>query len=147
MTQEATRVNYSLRNINGIELVLPPMCRDDLNNLTRPDIFDISSTQKYPLGTLAEFGDGRKFRYAKAGAALANVARAVINSNYIPGGTGHEDEDAHTTHTRLQHLKPLLGGLTATGCIKDVVDPPTISSSVYFLNGIRVKWVNYNVST
>jgi len=33
-------------------------------------IYDESSTQEYPLGQLREFEDGRKFRYAKASAAI-----------------------------------------------------------------------------
>jgi len=77
---------------NGAALFIPPDPIDGMFRLTRPDVYGIDSVQRYPLGTKLVMGDWT-FRYAQADAALANVARLVINSHYAPGCTGHEDED------------------------------------------------------
>lgn len=55
-------------------------------------IYEDSTTQKFDIGTRrVEYG--RVFRYAKASAALAGLARLLTNSNYVPGATGHANED------------------------------------------------------
>jgi len=58
-------------------------------------IFEESSSQLYPIGMqLREQGSlKRLFRYSKAAAAITCLARGVVNSNYCPGATDHEDEN------------------------------------------------------
>jgi hypothetical protein len=55
-------------------------------------IYEDSTTQKFELGSKREEYE-RTFRYTKAGAALAGLARLLCNPNYVPGATGHEDVD------------------------------------------------------
>ncbi|MFW6125483.1 MAG: hypothetical protein ACOC58_00095 [Chloroflexota bacterium] len=63
----------------------------------RPDqgIFDLATTQNYRIGAryVEPHPFGRTFRYSYAAGDLAGLARLVINSNYAPGVTGHENED------------------------------------------------------
>lgn len=55
-------------------------------------IYEDSTTQKFDIGTRRQ-EHLRTFRYSKASAALAGLARLLTNSNYVPGATGHADED------------------------------------------------------
>ncbi len=61
----------------------------------RQSIFKESSEQLYSVGNqFREPGALRRlFRYSKAAAAITCLARGVVNSNYCPGATDHEDED------------------------------------------------------
>ncbi len=56
------------------------------------DILVQSAVQRYLLGMKYNLNLWR-FRYSKATVALAGLKRLVINSNYCPGVTGHENED------------------------------------------------------
>lgn len=92
MSDQTTKIKGSVQFEDGAVLTLPPNPIATKVNLARPDVYSIDQNQMYPLGSKLEIGDWL-FRYAKSGAALGNTARAVINSNYAPGCTGHEDED------------------------------------------------------
>jgi len=62
--------------------------------LTERELQRHSTTKgPWPIGQIGMTQDGRKFAYAKAAGALGGKRRAVINSNYCPGATGHTDED------------------------------------------------------
>lgn len=56
------------------------------------DIQVQSITQRYLIGMKYNLNLWR-FRYSQATVALAGLKRLVINSNYCPGVTGHENED------------------------------------------------------
>jgi len=58
------------------------------------DIFEQKASPLYPLGMQLKRGD-KKYRYSLAAGNLAALARLVINSNYAPGVTGHENEDGY----------------------------------------------------
>ena len=68
---------------------------DLLEGQTEQSYLEVSSTQRYRLGSPLVLEDNRLFRYSKAVADLTAGAlgRLVINQNYAPGVTGHEDED------------------------------------------------------
>lgn len=56
------------------------------------NVYEQSVIQKYEIGS--KLCDGQRvFRYAKAGGTLAGFARLLVNTNYVPGATAHEDED------------------------------------------------------
>ena len=55
-------------------------------------IDEISDAQNFAIGSRRELSQW-VFRYSYAAGDLAGLARAVINSNYAPGVTGHENED------------------------------------------------------
>lgn len=53
-----------------------------------------SAVKIYPLG-MPYKSNNQLYRYSHAEAALAGLARLVINSCYAPGVTGHEDVDGY----------------------------------------------------
>jgi len=55
-------------------------------------IMEESATQNFRIGT-RRTEHGWTFRYSKAAGDLGGLNRLVINSNFCPGCTGHEDED------------------------------------------------------
>jgi hypothetical protein len=61
--------------------------------LTETEIGRTSTTPDYRIGTIGYTEDGRRFRYCKAGAAVAGTGRLLGNMNYAPGCTAHADED------------------------------------------------------
>jgi len=72
-------------------IVVPP--RPTTMNLAEPDVYAESLLPLYPIGTLAWFpGMGKKYRYARAGAALTGTKFLVANGNYVPDGAGHVNE-------------------------------------------------------
>lgn len=62
---------------------------------TPQTVYEQSGVQRYAIGSRLKLAspDGRIFRYSRAEADLAGLARLAVNSNYAPGVTGHEDED------------------------------------------------------
>ena len=57
-------------------------------------VYEQSAAQKFLIGAKRKVDD-RTFRYSQALAALAALARLVVNSNFEPGCTGHENEDGY----------------------------------------------------
>ncbi|GAI71276.1 unnamed protein product, partial [marine sediment metagenome] len=55
-------------------------------------LHEISAVKRYPIGKKYKTDD-HIYRYSHAEAALGGRARLVINSNFAPGVTGHEDVD------------------------------------------------------
>lgn len=55
-------------------------------------LHEIGTVKKYPIGMQYKT-DNQLYRYGFAAAALAGIDRLVINSNFAPGVTGHENED------------------------------------------------------
>jgi len=73
---------------------------------TSQDTYSISATQNYLLGTIRELADGRRFRYAKAGAS--NITRALMQQSAALDThfsditqTGHAQVAAATSITTL----------------------------------------------
>lgn len=58
------------------------------------ELFVQSGTPNYPVGFPYKRGD-KRYRYSLAAGNLGGLLRLVINSNYAPGVTGHEDEDGY----------------------------------------------------
>lgn len=77
-----------------------------LPGMTPQDIFTTSSTQNYPIGTIRETTDGRRFRYSKAGAS--NITRALMQQAAVAESkfiditqTGHAQTAGSTSITTL----------------------------------------------
>lgn len=88
----ALKVNkpvHKIINRGGVALWLPPSCFSKFP-LANPDPYAQSSSQIFPMGSLAEFADGRKFRYGKSGETNTSgpIARLLTNNNLAPGATG-----------------------------------------------------------
>ena len=64
-----------------------------INQLVTHEVYEESVKKYCPIGTPGLTADGRLWIRSKAAGALSGLKRAVINSNYAPGCTGHEDED------------------------------------------------------
>lgn len=76
----------------NIDKIASQVLGDLLPNRAEQGIYEQSTTQRYTIGS-PKVVDNRRFRYSQAAADLAALARLVINQNYAPGVTGHEDED------------------------------------------------------
>ena len=76
----------------NISRIATQVLGDLLPNQIEQSIYEQSVVQRYTIGSPKVSG-GRKFRYSQAEDTLAGLARLVINSNYCPGCTGHENED------------------------------------------------------
>jgi len=96
MTIKTVNLSQKVQLENGVALWLPTNILEGLVNLTAPNIYAQSSVQLYPLGSKAEFADGRVFRYGKFGATSTNVplARMVVNANACGGCTGFAGTDS-----------------------------------------------------
>ena len=67
-TAERVRV-LLIPNTNGMSAFSATTLGNLLTGGTEQTIYQTSATQNYPIGTIRQLADGRKFRYAKAGAS------------------------------------------------------------------------------
>lgn len=88
MTLKLHKPMHKLIN-NGGAVIWLPQSMSNKNRLAvaNADVYAISSTQEFPLGTKLEMADGRVFRYCKFGETSTTppLARFVCNGNLVPG--------------------------------------------------------------
>ncbi|KKM81194.1 hypothetical protein LCGC14_1332220 [marine sediment metagenome] len=85
MTVEIFNPRHKLIVEDGMALWMPrsPIA----SNLFRPNVYEQSVGQEYPLGSCLDYADGRRFRYGKWGETNTSgpIARMVVNGNLVPG--------------------------------------------------------------
>ena len=77
-----------------IQRAMDLMVGERLPGRPEQSIYEQSSLPNFAIGAKRKVDD-RTFRYSEALAALAALARLVVNSNFEPGCTGHENEDGY----------------------------------------------------
>ncbi|MDD4985853.1 MAG: hypothetical protein PHQ43_08695 [Dehalococcoidales bacterium] len=77
-----------------IQRAMDLMVGESLPGRPEQSIYEQSTVPNFTIGAKRKVDD-RTFRYSGALAALAGLARLVVNSNFEPGCTGHENEDGY----------------------------------------------------
>lgn len=95
---------------------------------TPQGVMEESISQKYYIGAQLKYG-GRRFRYSQATAALAGLARLVVNSNYAPGVTGHANEDG---------FEGVLSAAAAIGAVTVRIADTAVRVANYYRGGMLI---------